>query len=374
MAYILKTLSPVHIHSGEVLKSINYMVKDGRVLIFDEMDVIKAVKENELLSDELLNHFAADNRRAEYIKTLDYFIEKGIIESSIVEKYKTAAINKVGDLSGQDIYRTMRNIFGTYIPGSTLKGVLRTAILYDFLLNKGIDYIKEAINFLNQRRRTPYTIDDYIIYGVEHNNSINRNIQNDPFKFLGIKDVTMQGKDIEIYEESIYNVKNFVPGNVIEAIPEGNYSDEFEFEIRLEERLINRYNEEIISYFNEEELVRVLYQFSKDIIEDEIKYYKALNSPLFNTREIIKKLEEIQSKNSLNSPVLRIGKGKGYKSNTVALAIKRLDRDYYLKEIRNIAKPFRYNRNYEYPKTRKFVGSPSSPKLLGFAILEKVDR
>ena len=81
----------------------------------------------------------------------------------------------------------------------------------------------------------------------------------------------MQGKDIEIYEESIYNVKNFVPGNVIEAIPEGNYSDEFEFEIRLEERLINRYNEEIISYFNEEELVRVLYQFSKDIIEDEIK-------------------------------------------------------------------------------------------------------
>ena len=56
MAYILKTLSPVHIHSGEVLKSINYMVKDGAgfFLIFDEMDVIKAVKENELLSDELL--------------------------------------------------------------------------------------------------------------------------------------------------------------------------------------------------------------------------------------------------------------------------------------------------------------------------------
>ena len=168
----------------------------------------------------------------------------------------------------------------------------------------------------------------------------------------------MQGKDIEIYEESIYNVKNFVPGNGIEAIPEGNYSDEFEFEIRLEERLINRYNEEIISYFNEEELVRVLYQFSKDIIEDEIKYYKALNSPLFNTREIIKNSKRYNQKTTSNSPVLRIGKGKGYKSIQWHWPSKRLDRDYYLKEIRNIAKPFRYNRNYEYPKTRKFVGSP----------------
>ncbi len=373
MAYILKTLSPVHIHSGEVLKSINYIVKDYKVLIFDEMDVIKSVKEEELLSDELLRTFGSD-RRKEYNKTLDYYIDKGIIDSSIIKEYKAEATNKTEDLSGQDIYRTMTNIYGSYIPGSTLKGVVRTAILYDYLLNKDIDYIKKAVDFLNSRDGRSYTIDDYIIYGMATNRQTKPNIQEDPFKFLGIKDVNMVEKEFEIYEEQIYNIKNFIPGNVIETIKEGDHSESFEFEIRLNKSLANMYNGEITRYFKEEELLRVLYQYSKDIIDDEIEYYNMHKHPLFNTKEIIEKLEQIQSQNSVNSPVLRIGKGKGYKSNTVALAIKKLDRKYYLKEIKNIARPSKYNKNYEYPKTRKFVGSSISPKLLGFTILEKVDR
>ena len=81
----------------------------------------------------------------------------------------------------------------------------------------------------------------------------------------------------------------------------------------------------------------------------------------------------MQDKNSIETPVIRIGKGKGYKSNTVGLAIKKMDKDYYLKEIKNIANPYKYDNNYEFPKTRKFVSSQLSPKLLGFAILEKVE-
>lgn len=134
------------------------------------------------------------------------------------------------------------------------------------------------------------------------------------------------------------------------------------------------YNEEIIAYFKEEELLRVLYQYSKDIIDDEIEYFKKNKFPLFNSKEVIESLQEIKTINSKESPVLRLGKGKGYKSNTVALAIKKLDKDYYMREINRIAKPPKYNKNYEYPKTRKFIGSTISPKLLGFTILEKVEK
>jgi CRISPR-associated protein Csm5 len=370
MTYILKVLTPVHIHSGETLRSINYMVKDHKILIFDEMDVIQSVKENEILNDELLRNFTADNRRTEYNKTLDYYIHRGIIHTSIVDKYRIKAVNRAGDLTGQEIYRTMMNIQGSYIPGSTLKGVVRTAIFYDYLLNKGIDYIKKAVSFLDGKWKL--TIDDYILYGVDDGGWLHKDIQKDPFRFLGIKDINMIEKKLEIYQETIYNVSKFIPRNVIETIGEGDYSEEFEFEIRLNEYLFKMYNEEIISYFNEKELLRVLYQYSKDIIDDELEYYSSQKHPLFNTREIVEKLEEIGSKNSIKSPVLRIGKGKGYKSNTVALVIKKLDKNYYLKKTKNIAKPFKYNKQYEYPKTRKFIDLSISPKLLGFTILEKV--
>ena len=98
----------------------------------------------------------------------------------------------------------MMNIRGPYIPGSTLKGAVRTAILYDYLLNKGIDYIKDAVDFLNYRGGR-YLIDDYIIYGVDNNGQLNKVIQKDPFKFLGIKDINMVGNELEVYEEFIYN-------------------------------------------------------------------------------------------------------------------------------------------------------------------------
>lgn len=374
MAYRLKTLSPVHIHSGESIKSINYMVKDNEVLIFNEDDVIKSVKQQELLNDELLRGFATSStRRKEYNKTLDYYINKGIIEQSIVNKCKVKGRNNVEDLSGQEINRAMLNLQGPYVPGSTIKGVVRTAILYDYLLDKGIGYIKKAIKFLYSGYGRKFTIDDYILYDGD-TGRINKDIYKDPFKFLSIKDVNMLEKEMEYYEEFIFNVTNFIPGNVIETIKIGNYSEEFDFSVVPQEKLFPMYNEEIIAYFKEEELLRVLYQYSKDIIDDEIEYFKKNKFPLFNSKEVIESLQEIKTINSKESPVLRLGKGKGYKSNTVALAIKKLDKDYYMREIKRIAKPPKYNKNYEYPKTRKFVGSTISPKLLGFTILEKVEK
>lgn len=379
MEYRLKTLTPIHIHNGDVLKPMEYMLKDdGEVLIFDEMDVIRSIKQNELLNNELLNSYAFTSKRSEYYKNLDYYVNKGIIDKSIVNKYKVKAINKTTDLNGKEIYRAMRNIQGTYIPGSSLKGIIRTAILYDYVLKKGIDYIKKALDFI--KRNSKFNIDDYIIYFTNTRNvEGRRNIQGDPFKFLVMRDINFINNDIEIYQQLSYNPSKglVIPGNVVESIKEGDYTEEFKFNIEADENNTNSlkdkidYNIELVGYFNEKEILRVLYQFSKDIIDDEIEYFKELNIGLFNSKEIVKNLEAINDKNSKESPVLRIGRYKGYKSNTLALAIKRLDKDYYKYYIRTSRKV--YDNRYEFPKTRSFVCSSAPPKLLGFTILEKVD-
>lgn len=382
MAYRLKTLTPIHIHSGEVLRPMEYIAKDEEVLIFDETDVIRSIKESELLNSELLNSYAFSSKRSEYYKNLDYYINKGIIDKSILNKYKVKAINKSANLNGKEIYRTMRNMQGTYIPGSSIKGVIRTAILYDYVLKKGIDYLKKAIGFAQGNRK--FSVDDYIIYFTNAEKNIKdgkfkRNIQGDPFKFLIVRDVNMVENEVVIYDETIYDVSKFITGNILETIKEGDYTESFTFEILADEKntkaLKNRedYNIDLINYFNEKEILRVLYQFSNDVIEDEIEYFKQQNNKLFNSKEVVKKLEEIKEKNSMDSPVIRIGKGKGYKSNTIGLAIKKLDKDYYNREIKNIAKPYQYRERFEFPKTRNFVDSSISPKLLGFTLLEKVD-
>lgn len=354
------------------------MVRDREVLVFDEMDVIRSIKEKELLNAELLDSYSLTSKRSDYHRNLDYYIKKGIIDGSIVNRYKVKAINKAEKLNGKEIYRTMRNIQGTYIPGSSIKGVIRTAILYDYLLENKIDYIKKALDFIQKNNK--YNIDDYIIY-FTNTNVKNRkiNIQGDPFKFLIVRDANMTKNEVAIYNETIFDVSKFIRGNTIEAINEGDYTEDFEFEIIAKGGKTNSlkkridYNFDLVDYLNDKKIFEVLYKFSNDIIDDEIEYYKKQNNPLFNSKEIIEKLEEIKGKNSIDSPVIRIGKGKGYKSNTIALAIKKLDKDYYRKEIKNIARPYKYREGYEFPKTRNFIGNPLSPKLLGFTILEKVD-
>ncbi len=384
MAYRLKVLTPIHIHNGEKLNPMEYIARDKEVLIFDQMDVIKSIKENELLNDELLNSYAFTSKRSEYHKNLDYYIDKGIIDESIVDNYKTKAINKASGLDGKEIYRTMRNIKGTYIPGSSIKGVIRTAILYDYICKKGIDYLKNGINFLRKNRNLE--IDDYIIFFTNTKNKAGKNIQGDPFKFLIIRDVNLMENKVVIYNETIYNINKFISGNVIEAIGPEDYTEGFQLMNNLDEGNIDLFkkkidtlyrkidfNIDLVDYFNEKEILRVLYEFSKDIIDDEIEYFKVQNNQFFNSKEVIEALEEIKEKNSMDSPVIRLGKGKGYKSNTLALAIKKLDKNYYNKEIKNIARPYKYRQQYEFPKTRNFVGSSLAPKLLGFTILEKVD-
>lgn len=371
LSYKLTVLTPIHIYSGETYRPLNYFInKDNMVQIFDEMDVIKSIKNNQMLNDELLRNMTMTNKRTEYHKNLDYFIDKDIVDKSILNKRKVEANNRVKNLKGQEINKTMRNIQGIFIPGSTIKGIIRTAIIYDYLLSKGIDFVKKAILSISN---TKSNIDDYIIFKNEQSGRIEKDIAKDPFRFISVKDINMINNKVEIYEENIFNIDGFIPGNVIETIKEGDSSEEFAFEIRTNFNISRKFNQEILKYFSNDEILRVLYQYSNDIIEDEIEYFKNNKNADLNSKEIIEKLQEIKSKNSLSTPVLRIGKSTGYKSHTVALVIKKMDKEYYLKSAKSIAKPPKYNKNFEYPKTRKIINGCVSPKLLGFAIIEKVN-
>lgn len=84
----------------------------------------------------------------------------------------------------------------TYIPGSSIKGAMRTAILEYIRENKKLDHWKDMYserNWYNQRRMGKNF--EYEIMLDEP--SIN--VINDPFKYLKISDFTFEGKDQVTY-------------------------------------------------------------------------------------------------------------------------------------------------------------------------------
>ncbi len=366
--YKVEILSPIHIGSGNEYRSIDYIEKKEEVWIFDEKDVIENISPKHSLDNELLNTISYGNQRKEYFKGLDDLINKGIIDKKILKHVKIKAHKKNNNLKVKEIKGMMRNFYGPYIPGGTIKGIIRTAILYDFLLNKGISYIKDAISRLKNNYRI--TIEDIIIGNGR------KDIKKDPFRFLSIPDVNIQNDAAAIYGENIFNInKPPYPTDVIETISENNCTEDFSIHLDINRKVLMylKIGKELIPYFNEEKILEVLYKYAKDLIQEEIEYFESCSVRQFNSKEILMDLRKYEKMNKIESPILRIGKSTGYLSHTVGLAIKKLDANYYNGEFLRFIKPPEYSKNYSFPKTRKFIGQAVAPKLLGFAVLKKVD-
>jgi len=373
VGYRIEVLSPLHIGSGKKYKPIDYIEKKDEVLIFDEQDVIEHINPKFVLDNEMLRTISSSGSRREYFKNLDYLIDRGIINKRILSQVRISAKKGCRDLKTKEIDATMRDIYGPYIPGSTIKGLIRTAIFYDYVMKKGINYIQNAVKVI--RKNYKLTIDDIITDVISDNRK--KDISKDPFRFLSIQDVNITEDRVSIEQESLFNIDTSpYPGNVIEVIIEDSFTEVFKIKIRINEEQFTALgmNDDLIEYFNEEKILEVLHNYSRDLLEEEINYFKVHNYREFNTQEIVKELKKYEEINTKETPVIRIGKSTGYLSHTIGLAVKKLDPRYYEGEFLNqVVKPPKRNEKYSFPKTRKFIGDVTSPKLLGFAVMKKVD-
>ncbi len=90
------------------------------------------------------------------------------------------------------------------------------------------------------------------------------------------------------------------------------------------------------------------YEFSKRLLQEETDYFRK-----FNLSKVITKLQIIQKQNNPDSPVIRIGKNKGYLSLTMGLLVKDKDQSLYDNVLCHATKNTSYTGNF--PKTRRIV-------------------
>ena len=131
----LTTLSPIFIGSGEVLNKSSYFSSDKEVNVIDEEKLIKALYSRRGLFEEFISDCSSGNfslttfldDRLPHYKKMDIAKYKLISHSNILTNniFKGRVVKKLNDI----------NVFikssegKPYIPGSSIKGAIRTALI-----------------------------------------------------------------------------------------------------------------------------------------------------------------------------------------------------------------------------------------------------
>ncbi len=172
----LTTLSPVAIRNGETLSPLtDYHIQDTNFYFVDSDKLLEEIAENGWLAE-------FEERVAEYTGNHSEGTETGAREKKqFIQKFlkdKEVAINPylkketplLCNIKSEEkwvqLHTTLKGLHGAYIPASTTKGAIRTAVLYQWLMT--CDEGKKELESLIS------TYKDWIQKRVEKKNNINK--------------------------------------------------------------------------------------------------------------------------------------------------------------------------------------------------------
>lgn len=136
----LKTLGPVHIGSGKKYNKKDYFFKNDKIIILDTIKFVGRLSELGLI--EPYCEFLHSEER----KGLDRFLDDNNLrtlafECSMYEVDNTISRARRGAYQYHDVAEFVKDAYGCpYVPGSSVKGMLRTAILENIILQNQPDY------------------------------------------------------------------------------------------------------------------------------------------------------------------------------------------------------------------------------------------
>jgi len=301
--YKLKTIAPVHVSSGNKLqKTFDFMVDGDRVnvLSFDKFLASLTEKESSLL-EKLIEQENYENIYKDINKPIESYSKYSLRllannndkPREILEHIKTI-LNKKGD-------------YGAYIPGSTVKGFIRFAILFQIL--------KDLINCEGEKGTKKLQDSDVrsIEKGIFIKNYLNlmtffKVFDSDP---IGIEHLEVRNVVTLFSRRSISEYAELIKENTETYI---SIKDN-EFEEKLKKLGIKSEQDEYIKTIKDWK--KACYELSKSIIEHETEFFS-------NNKEIKSFYEKLEKQNKPESPLLRIGKYKGKISQTLILLKDRI--------------------------------------------------
>lgn len=128
----LKTLSPIHVGCGENYTALDFCAADGQVLLLDGESIVAELMR---YGADAIKSIATGRKRVE-----DYIDP---------EEYCVRRLKLVGQVENREIRRHIHTINGLYIPGSSIKGSIRTAVLWS-MVNENRGLLNFAISLMEK--------------------------------------------------------------------------------------------------------------------------------------------------------------------------------------------------------------------------------
>ncbi|AIJ06327.1 CRISPR-associated protein, Csm5 [Methanocaldococcus bathoardescens] len=296
-------ITPIFIGCGEEYSQLDYFIEDGFAHIIDlekaiaDLDDLEKVNEISRLiisntTNNRLNLNAKDILKSVGLNPYDYVIRK--IKCEIKSDSKTR-VKKF--ISQNNKY---------YIPGSSIKGAIRTAYLFNYYDKN----LSELLKILDNR--------DIKLHekGKElEKNAISKNIPEDFFKYLKISDsLNLKGefKFIHTRRWNYRKRKLNIPINM-----EGMIKGTFSINIKIEDGFFKNINKKLKTNYNpkdEGEMFNILKNlcnnFSKTVVEFELKK----NNSYYIERIYEKLLSDINKDGAI---YLNLGFGGGFLNKTI---------------------------------------------------------
>ncbi|WP_340695851.1 type III-A CRISPR-associated RAMP protein Csm5 [Hydrogenobacter thermophilus] len=354
----LEVLTPVHIGSGERLSKLEYIQEGRRLKVYPFDYLINLIiSEPPSKRDNLLLIIKSG------IKNLNTLFRE--YQLSYKPKYE---IPLEGSLLTSQVELFIKNPSGPYIPGSELKGAIRTALLGTLLMQKEEVFenlrenLKKILSEADERKRKKRLREDAdkMLEGFLRPEGLEKDARYDLLKALLLPDIKLSFEDLYGVEmKMVSSERHIFP---CEALKPGTRA---EFDMLLTVKTFETAKKITDTPPAQEklrlkELRESVNNFYLQVIEQEIEYFK--KKGMHKTVEAFERIKQKAGEGML----LRIGKHQGYISTTIMAVFRKKDRNLFERVFELSAPQVRE----EKPKTRRitFDGKPMGWILLKFAV------
>lgn len=351
----LETLTPVHIGTGQKYNRFECIVKGNKIFRVSFTDLIKTYPDK---TETIIN--AAESGKLDILNALQ-------LDETKITKYSLLNIHDYWQGEIKECVKT--NNYLPYIPGSSLKGAVRTSLLWRYFRNNPSVFDKLMSQLKFEMVRGKYnkkTLMNNFIQNVFNFTKEKYTAQRDILKFVIISDF-MPLKNVELLLTKIntYDLKqndtNIIASVFAECIRGkfvGNISlsesIKFFTDNEFKRKFLEIFNVELDKKIKIEELEKKVMESIKTSLNDFLNW--AMNYEL----ELAKKMK-LDIENLSGDDKIRIGFGTGTIYQTLIKLIEEADVNL-AKNVVNKCNLGKFRRNIDY--TTKNTLYPPYPKTL----------
>lgn len=363
----IETLTPVHIGSGETLtKNFDYIIKNfeegSYVCVLDMKEIVRLLQKKNIDIGLLVSCLSNNNPNQsvknfldEHLPGEEYYLRSIYIPSSVK--------------STKELSEHIHDGFGEpYIPGSSLKGAIRTAIFTSLLKGKHINQ--------NDIRPNSKIVDNILSFDNTDIKSNDPKDRKDKYmRLLQVSDAYFEQVGMDTLNMTHLNIRNRnsydddSKKQLVEAITTGEQSS---FVMKITDT-------EKFPFHSIKDLFKIINKHTRSILVDEYNFWYdyeqddntgwLVNAYMETCSDIREQIDKLDDK----SCILRVGNSNGWRFITGNWAREKIGERDWRNWVEVMGKKLRphpeKHHEYDFPKSRRITKTQDGINLLGFVKL-----